>query len=253
VSTTLPPGYTWLSGVAVRAAVRSDLAAVLGPWLLGSELTVPPDAEPIARGRGAAYRATLPGGVRAVVRPYRRGGLLGRIVRATYLGVGVQPRPLRELVVTAGARSRGVAAAEVLAARIEGRVVYRGTLVTAEIVGATPLIDALAGEASTRRAALGTAAGRAVARLHAAGVVHADLNLTNILVTGTVDAPTAMLVDFDRAQLANAPLGARARRRMLRRLARSARKLDAGGTLVGEAAVAFRRAYEADTGQPCGR
>ena len=44
----------------------------------------------------------------------------------------------------------------------KGGVAYRGTLVTAEIVGATPLIDALAGEASARRAALGTAAGRAV-------------------------------------------------------------------------------------------
>lgn len=250
--TALPPGFTWLPGTGVRAAVRSDLAPVLGPWLLGRELVAPPDAEPIARGRGAAYRATLPGGVRAVVRPYRRGGMLGRIVRATYLGLGSRPRPLRELIVTAEARARGVATAEVLAARIDGGVAYRGTLVTAEVAGATPLIDALAGETPTRRAALGTAAGHAVARLHAAGVVHADLNLTNILVTDGGGVPTAVLVDFDRARLASPPLTARVRRRMLARLARSARKLDADGTLVGDAAVAFRRAYEADTGRSCG-
>ncbi len=222
---TLPPGYTWLPAPACAPRSGAISRAVLGPWLLGSELTVPPDAEPIARGAGRRIAPTLPGGVRAVVRPYRRGGLLGRVVRATYLGVGVRPRPLRELLVTAGARSRGVAAAEVLAARVEGRVAYRGTLVTAEIVGATPLIDALAGEASARRAALGTAAGRAVARLHAAGVVHADLNLTNILVTGTVDAPSR---DAGR-------LRSRAARERAARGARSSTDAAAARPLVAQA------------------
>ncbi|HLK10452.1 MAG TPA: lipopolysaccharide kinase InaA family protein [Candidatus Binatia bacterium] len=245
----LPPAYTLLTGASVRAAVRRDLATALGPWLLARRLATPAGAEPIASGRGAAYRAVLPGGVRAVVRPYRRGGLLARVVRETYLGW--RPRPLRELMVTVEARRRGVAAPEVLAARIEGRFAYRGTLVTAEVPGAVPLIEALraAPDAATRRR-LGTLAGRAVAVLHAAGVLHADLNLTNILVAA--DAGGATVIDLDRGRVVPAPLRGRAQRRNLRRLARSARALDAAGATVDAAArLGFQEGYASVTGRPC--
>jgi 3-deoxy-D-manno-octulosonic acid kinase len=246
----LPSGYTLLTTASVRAAVRSDLAQALGPWLLAPVLVPPADAEPIASGRGAAYRAVLPGGVRAVVRPCRRGGLLARVVHETYLGW--RPRPLRELALTVEARRRGVAAAEVLAARIEGRLAYRGALVTAEVPHAVPLIDALraAPDAATRRR-LGALAGSAVAALHIAGVLHADLNLTNILVGA--DGAGATVIDFDRGRLVQGQLGACARRRNLRRLLRSARALDPGGRAVdGAARAGFREGYARVTGRPCG-
>src|SRR5207244_13550456 len=63
--------------------------------------------------------------------------------RETYLGL--RPRPLRELALTVEARRRGVAAAEVLAARVEGRLAYRGALVTAEVPAAATLLEALRG------------------------------------------------------------------------------------------------------------
>src|SRR5581483_7740552 len=116
----MPAGYVLLAAPPVRAAVRADLADALGPWLLAPTFALPAAAEPIATGRGGAHRVTLPGGVRAVVRPYRRGGLVARLVHETYLGI--RPRPLRELAVTVEARRRGVATAEVLAARVEGRL-----------------------------------------------------------------------------------------------------------------------------------
>src|SRR5213594_2508660 len=128
-SVRLPAGYTLLGSAPVRAAIREDLVPLLGAWLLAPSLVLPAGAEPIAAGRGAAYRVELPGGVRAVVRLYRRGGLVARAVRQTYLGL--RPRPLRELAITAEARRRGVAAVEVLAARVDGRLAYRGALVTA--------------------------------------------------------------------------------------------------------------------------
>jgi 3-deoxy-D-manno-octulosonic acid kinase len=240
-----------LGAARVRAAVRGDLAPLLGPWLLAPRLELPADAEPIASGRGGAYRVALPGGVRAVVRLYRRGGLLAHLVHETYLGF--RPRPLRELAITAEARRRGVAAVEVLAARVEGRLAYRGALVTAEVAGATTLFDALrATPAGEARRALAARAGEAVAALHAAGVSHADLNLNNILVHGAGNATGTVFVDFDRARLSPPPLGAAGRRRNLRRLARSLRKLDPGGLLAGpEDTRAFQTAYGAAAGEPC--
>jgi 3-deoxy-D-manno-octulosonic acid kinase len=178
-------------------------------------------------------------------------------VRDTYLGF--RPRPLRELAVTAEARRRGVAAVEVLAARVEGRLLYRGALVTALVPASVTLLDALrAAPDGEARGALAAAAGQAIGTLHAAGVFHADLNLTNILVHDAAGGTRIALVDFDRARLRPGPLGQGNRRRNLRRLARSLAKLDPGGTLAGVAERrAFRAAYAAralsEEDPSCGR
>jgi 3-deoxy-D-manno-octulosonic acid kinase len=241
-----------LRAPGVRAAVRGDLVPTLAPWILARTLTLPDGAEPVDTGRGGTYRALLPGNLRAVVRLYRRGGLVARVVRRTYLGVA--PRPLRELIVTAEARRRGVATAEVLAARVEGGLLYRGALVTAELADSVTLVEALRhARGDGLRHALATATARAIAAMHDAGVMHADLNLTNILVRMAPAATVAALIDFDRARLTTGPLGPAARRRSLRRLARSLRKLDPGGALAGPRDVAaFRDAYGEATGSPCG-
>jgi 3-deoxy-D-manno-octulosonic acid kinase len=247
----LPQAYTLLAAAPVRAAIRTDLVPVLAAWLLAPRLVLPAGAEPLTTGRGGAYRIALADGRRAVVRLYRRGGVVARVVRETY--VGARPRPLRELVVTEEARRRGVPTPEVLAARVQGRFVYRGALVTAEIPAAVPLLEALrmAPDDAARRA-LAAAAGRAVARLHGAGVVHADLNLDNIVVRPGDDG--IVLLDFDRAGLRHGALPARVRRSSLRRLARSCAKLDPDGATLGPGVRgAFRRAYAGERDeQPCG-
>jgi len=236
---SVPAGYRALRRGRVRAIVRDELADALAPWLLAPELTLPGDAVPIAGGRGAAWRLTLPGGLRAVLRENRRGGVIRHVVARHYLGL--RPRPFGELAVTTEARRRGVAAAEVLAARVDGWLVYRGALVTREIPDARPLLAALAAADPPRRAAVAADAGRAVARMHEAGVRHADLNLGNILVG---DAGAITLVDFDRARLGNGPLDRGARRNNLQRLARSLQKLDGDGAIAGpETVAAFHRGY----------
>jgi len=240
----VPPGYAALRRGRVRALVRSDLAGPLAPWLLARSFELPPASEAVAGGRGAAWRLTLPGGARAVVRCYRRGGLFARVIRETYLGVVA--RPFRELVVTAEARRRGVAAPEVLAARIDGRLAYRGAIVTAEVPHAVTLLDALRhANDGMRRRALAAGAGRVVAAMHRAGVWHADLNLTNLIAPmGGDGAVEVTVLDFDRARLVPGPLGGRARRRNLERLARSLHKLDPGGRLAApEDIAAFHAAY----------
>ena len=241
---TLPASYVMLRAGGVRAAIRRDLVPALGPWLLAPTLVLPVGAEALASGRGGAYRVELADGMRVVVRLYRRGGAIARFVRATYLGV--RPRPLRELAVTDEARRRGVPVAEVLAARVEGAIVYRGALVTAELPAAVTLVEALrrATDADAR-IALAAAAGRTVAALHDAGVFHADLNLTNIMVgPGADGGGSVALVDFDRARIGRGSLPSGARRRNLRRLARSLAKLDPAGEIAGTAERrAFGRAY----------
>lgn len=244
-----PDGYTALSRRRVRALVRTDLVAELEPWLLASSLVVPPGSQPLTEGRGAAHRVRLPGGLAAVLRCNRRGGWLARVVRETY--VGPAPRPFRELAVTAEARRRGVAAAEVLAARVEGRLAYRGAIVTAEVPEAVPVVEALRVADDDRRRALAAAVARAVAGMHRAGVFHADLNLTNLLA-GPAPGLDVTVLDFDRARVGRAPLGRRARQRNLSRLARSLRKLDPTGHLAApDDVAAFHAAYARALEAPC--
>lgn len=244
----VPAAYDLVRAGAVRAVIRRDLRPLLEPWLLAPRLALPPGAEPLAGGRGGTFRIVLPPGERMVVRFYRRGGVLARFVRETYLAPGLVlggalgTRPLRELAVTVEVRRRRVATADVLAARVEGHFFYRGALVTAEIPAATTLIDALRRADPAARRELAASAGRAIARLHEAGVWHADLNMTNILVTPGPDAARIAVIDFDRAQLSDGALLDRARRGNLSRLARSLKKLDAAGHFAEERRV-FHAAY----------
>ncbi len=248
----MPPAYDLVHAGAVRAAIRRDLRPLLEPWLLAPRLVLPPEAEALASGRGGAFRVVLPGGLRVVVRFYRRGGVLARFVHDTY--VGLRPRPLRELALTAEIRRRGVPTVDVLGARVEGRLVYHGALVTAELPSATTLIEALRRADPAARRVLAASAGRAIATLHEAGVSHADLNMTNILVTPGPEGARIALLDFDQARLRDGALPTGARRRNLARLARSLKKLDADGTLLGaEERRVFRSAYaSAGSGEvPC--
>jgi 3-deoxy-D-manno-octulosonic acid kinase len=244
---TVPPGYTWLARGARRVVVRDHLVAALAPWLLGGPLAPPADAVALTSGRGAAFRVRIAGAPPAVLRLGRRGGLLGRVVRATY--VGVTPRPWRELAVTVAAQARRAPVADVLAACVDGWGVYRSAIVTAEVPEARTAIAALrAAGTAAERARVAASAGAAVGRLHAAGVAHADLNLTNVLL----GSGAAAIVDLDRARIARGGLPARARRRGLARLARSAQKLDPEGALVGPEVVrAFHAAYAAAAEPTC--
>ena len=223
---TIPSGYTALACGPRRALVRDDLVPVLGPWLLRAPLSPPPGATVLGGGRGATFRVALERGG-AVIRFGRRGGIIGRFVREWYLDLS--PRPWRELGASVIARRRGAPVPEVLAVGVHGWGVYRSVVVTDEIAGATTAFAALEAAApGLARGAIAHAAGVAVARLHAAGVVHPDLNLTNVLV----GREGATIVDLDRARVYAGAVAARTRLRSLRRLARSARKLDPVGAVV---------------------
>ena len=167
----------------------------------------------------------------AVIRHYRRGGLVGRVIRDLYLWTGEDAnRAFREFRLLAQLRGLGLPVPAPLAAGYaRAGLFYRADLMTLAIPDSRTLAQWLAAGKATEFD--WHALGRLLARFHAAGAFHADLNAHNVMrdVAGAL-----WLIDFDRGEL-RAPAFAW-QRANLQRLARSLRKLG----LVGEAlAVAW--------------
>jgi 3-deoxy-D-manno-octulosonic acid kinase len=243
----VPAGYArqrergaWV--VALPSILREVGAAVRAAGTLYDWAAARADAQPFP-GRGAAYRVRL-GGADVLVRHYRRGGLVARILDDAYVRAG-EPRPLRELRASVTARAAGVPTPEVLAAVVYARgAVYRGDLATRFVSDGSDLAALTWGGArwpEPARTAAWHAAGELLRDSFAAGVHHADLNLRNILAVRAGDRVRALLLDLDRARFA--AVDDVARRALLERLHRSRRKLEAAaGEPVGAAVLA---AFEA--------
>ena len=171
-------------------------------------------------GRGRTLRLELPDGTVAAARPYRHGGaaaVLGRVA------IGWR-RGLREVRASEAARARGVATPLVLGlyGPESGR---ESPVLMTRLVAGTPLPELLGASIGARRRAA-RAVATCMATAFRAGLVHPDLNLSNFLVEGADgDEPArAWLLDLDGARVRDV-LSALDRRRMLRRMARSYRKL----------------------------
>jgi hypothetical protein len=134
---------------------------------------------------------------RLVVRRFRPGGLLRGIRPPTF---GDPKRPFEELFLYEYLRRRRIPTLRPVAAiarRIGRR--YALELITEELARARDLLALLLDEtlARGRRAQILRAAGQAVARLHGAGIWHADMHLKNFLIQeGRVH-----VIDLDRSRL----------------------------------------------------
>ena len=190
------------------------------------------DGEVMVGGRGGTVRIPTEQGP-VILRRFRRGGAM-RWLGETYFGF--RPRPLREFAILLRARRRGLAVPDPLAAVVERRfgIAYWGCLLMHEIVGGTPISELVGAEPGADLVAL---LARGLRELHDAGLSHPDLNLGNVLVVARSYGPLLAFVDLDRARLRSRPLGAAARRRSLRRLRRSAAKLDPAGRLLSAQAL----------------
>jgi 3-deoxy-D-manno-octulosonic acid kinase len=175
----------------------------------------------VSAGRGSAWFV----GSKAdpwVLRHYRRGGWIARITEDRYTWLGEERvRAFAEWRLLEVLARRGLPVPKPIAAwyRREG-LTYRCDLITGRIANAEALSAALA----TRALAPSSwrAIGEAVARLHASGVDHADLNAHNILLGGQ-DAVS--VIDFDRGRLRTPGPWAAGN---LRRLHRSLSKISPG-------------------------
>ena len=176
--------------------------------------------EEAAGGRGTVA-FVREGERRWVLRHYRRGGLVARLLDDAYLWTGAgRTRAFREWRLLRELRAAGLPVPVPVAARyVRSGLVYRADLVTEELPARRTLAQALA--QSSLDAKAWRRIGACVARLHAHGVQHADLNAHN-LVLGTQGE--VYVLDFDRGRIRSRGAWERA---VLARLQRSLRKVTA--------------------------
>src|SRR5215510_7840386 len=214
----------------VKAGWEETLPASLGRFQSAMpyrQSGIPPEG-----GRGPVQRIESSEQGNIIIRHYQRGGFVRHFVRNLYWDR--PPRPLVELICTETARQRGVPTVEVLGAGVEwvGLGLYHGAFITREAKGCINLWEWLHGRPTGQvRETAVAAVAQAIACMHNAGIAHADLNLTNILVQITTDSPVVLLIDFDRAHIFPGSLPPPLRERNLRRLHRSLNKLDPSGLL----------------------
>jgi 3-deoxy-D-manno-octulosonic acid kinase len=158
----------------------------------------------------------------AVVRPYRRGGLVEKVNRRRYF---LGDRAISELVSTRRLHRRRAPVPEALAA-VQSRVLpgYEACLVTRRIPKVRPAAAVLAGASSASRTGILESMGRAIRLLHEAGGVHADLNAYNILVQEGGEV-RSFVIDLDRASVLDGQVPERHALANLQRLQRSFLKI----------------------------
>lgn len=133
-----------------------------------------------------------------VLRHYRRGGLIGKVIADRYVWTGAErTRAFREWRLLAQLYAQSLPVPQPVAARYQrSGLTYQADLITVAIPQARTLTQLLHTEALSE--STWQHLGEVLARFHAAGVQHADLNAHNILFS--VDQ-TITVLDFDRGQL----------------------------------------------------
>ena len=246
------PGYADESVGRAHVIVREDarsfvLEAIAGHGTLYSFAANHSEARAF-EGRTTVY--VMPGSDSRpwIVRHLTHGGALRAITGDRFLWRD-PPRPFNELKLAVKLSSEGILTPEVIAAVVHrAGPLYRGDIARRWIPDARDLADCLFGEpalSGAERITVLEAAGRLVRSLHAAGIVHPDLNARNILIEWKEGSPRAYILDLEKCR-ASDDLSASQRRRMLARLERALAKLEklADERLAADERNAFRAAYE---------
>lgn len=185
-------------------------------WDCFDPLTPNLDARPVTEGGRAAAWFVRTGAFDAVLRHYRRGGLVAKFIKNYYFWTGfTHTRSCQEFELLQILWRFGLPVPRPLgAAAWRHGLIYRAALLTQRIPHAKPLAQCT--DLDTWRRA-----GAVIADMHRMGVWHADLNVYNVLID---DQAKVWLIDFDRGRLV-AFLTPAQRARNLSRLLRSLKKL----------------------------
>jgi len=173
-------------------------------------------------GRGTVAFVRTATGQRWVLRHYRRGGLMAKLVSDRYLWTGTdRTRSFREWRLLRQLREWSLPVPQPIAARyVRTGLFYRADLITGELPVRLTLAQALL--AGPLPADAWRAVGACVGALHARGVQHADLNAHNVLLG---DSNAVYVLDFDRGCVRERGAWEQS---VLERLQRSLRKVTAG-------------------------
>ncbi|WP_420378229.1 3-deoxy-D-manno-octulosonic acid kinase [Vibrio scophthalmi] len=150
-----------------------------------------------ALGRGTTWFVNV-GSTHAALRHYRRGGLLGKIVRDQYLFRGWElTRSHQELRVLERLKSAGVNVPAPIAARaVKVGVTYRADILVERIPGARDLVSILKERPLPKE--VYRHIGQMIAKMHTERVNHTDLNIHNILIDENAGI---WLIDFDKCNV----------------------------------------------------
>ncbi len=173
-------------------------------------------------GRGPIVRFTLAGHP-AVGKRCLRGGLLAPLLGGLYLGEG---RALHQVEAAARLQEAGVPTPDVLAAgsRRVACLFRAQAVVTRELAGAQNLFELAPMCASQpRRRQILLMCADLVRAMHQAGFLHADLNVTNLVLERGPGCETLHVLDLDRGRFVG-DLSMADRFRSLARLLRSYEK-----------------------------
>lgn len=200
-----------------------------------------PDRSVLDRGRGATFALHADFGD-AVLRRYRRGGAVARVLKDSYVWTGIaQSRPIREFRLLAAAIGAGLPVPRPLAAEVRRRgAFYSGDLMMARIDAAQTL-SALLADAADWAVLDWSDIGATIGRIHAQGFEHADLNAHNLLLDA---ANRVWVIDWDRGRRRAPGVWVES---VLARLQRSLRKLFGARLDADDARAAWSRLLQAHT------
>ena len=145
-----PAGYVMVrergvSIVALPFALQPVKTLVAEHGTLYTAAAAMPEARAF-RGRGDAFRVVVDG-ADIVVRHYRRGGAVARLLGDRYVRLGAV-RPARELAASSAARTRGVPTPEIVCTVTYGHgAFYRADIATRYVPDSRDLAEMVLGEA----------------------------------------------------------------------------------------------------------
>ena len=230
----LPAGYFVEETPGGILAVVASSAAALHGLGFGPETDGQLEASDL-HGRRPLFEFRL-GDERLVLRRFHHGGLLRWATGARFIDA---ERPFRELILADALARSGIATPEVVAAR--ARLAPGGgwylDLVTRRVEHSVDLgavLERLGAGAlpAAVRMSLTRALGDLLRRLHSFGLLHADLQPRNLLVSEAdlepgVESPLLWVLDLDRSAFVGG-LSPEERRANLRRLYRSIERRSSG-------------------------
>ena len=145
-------------------------------------------------GRGVISEARLSDGSSVLVKHYRRGGILRRVVDSLYIRLG-KPRPQSEFDLLHFVGGLGGVVPEPIAYVTRGSFIYQGWLVMGKIENARSLAD-ISVEDVPRAVKVLQEVVRQVSLMIENRICHVDLHPGNVLVD---PAGKVYLIDFDKA------------------------------------------------------
>ena len=237
------PGYVEVASPLADWVSRPGCAEAIAHGDIDDLLSAAGPHRPAAGGGRGPLIAFRLGGEAAVAKRPVHGGLLGKVFGGLYWG---RERVLDQVRAAYRLRASEVATPDILAAgwrRVAGPL-QRHTIIASAIPGAMNLYEASRNPPPglSRRAVLRESAG-AVRRMHDAQFLHADLNVTNLVLEPQAGGHRVQIVDLDRGRFyGRLDLGDRAWN--LARLLRSYEKwLSAVAPLSGREEIFFLRCY----------